>query len=531
MTSDARPGPRAGSVPLVVALGYLLLYVGLDWVSFIHPMRGLNITPWNPQAALAVGLLVWAPRAWWLVWLGLVGAEVAVRGMAYAWPAGLAVATALTLGHALAAAACAHWFRPAPRVATRRHFLLFLSIAVGAALLDAVLYVAALAAFEIPPPGRVLAAIGRAWVGDAVGLLVMLPLGLLTQPERRRRAVAAARSLEAGAIALVAALAAYTVFGQPAENQFQWFYLLFVPVAWAAARFGLEGAIVAAAWVQLLLIAAVQPLPYRPLTVFELQIMMAALAATGLLLGSIVDEREEAQRTLRETLQLAAAGNMAAALAHELNQPLTALSTYARASQLMAQRLQSEHADPLIDVTTRIVHEAGRASEVVTRLRNFFRDRSTELQATAFCPLLDEVMQSQQVRAASLQVRLEWQCAAAMPPLWLDRVQVSVVLRNLVSNAIDAAADRLEGAGTGTVAVAASVDGEQMVLVVLDNGAGVSATQLPRLFEGHASGKPGGMGIGLHISRAIVEAHGGRLWAEPGPGGRFVVSLPLAATA
>src|SRR6185503_13032617 len=99
----------------------------------------------------------------------------------------------------------------------------------------------------------------------------------------------------------------------------------------------------------------------RPLTVFELQLLVAMLAATGLLLGTTVDEREEAARNLRASLHLAAAGDMAAALAHELNQPLTAMSTYARASQLLAERLGQDNeklAQPLVEVTGKLVQEA-----------------------------------------------------------------------------------------------------------------------------------------------------------------------------
>jgi signal transduction histidine kinase len=522
----ARPALSALGLPVPVIVAYLAGYVALDWVSFIHPMRGLNITPWNPQAALAVALLLWRPRAWWVVWLGLAGSMV--RGVYGSWPAELLSSAALTLGYSVTAAALSRWLGPMPRVLTRKHFALFMLIVGLGALLNALLYVGVLAAFSIPQPDRVLPAMFRSWIGDTVGLLVTLPLLLvLGDAERRSQSAGMARTVEWWLLAGAVLAAAYAVFARATDEQFKYFYLFFVPVIWGAARFGATGAVWAAALVQVLLIVAVQLAPYRPVTVFELQVLMTALAATGFLLGTTVDEREEAARALRASLHLAAAGDMAAALAHELNQPLTALSTYARASQLLAERLGDEHrksAEPLIDVSSKLVGEAGRASDVVKRLRNFFRERAVELEPTDVAKLLHEVTQSQAARADALGVKLECQCGAGMPCLWLDRVQIEVVLRNLVSNALEAAA---QGELTPKwVSVRAAADAQGVAIEVRDSGAGVAARQLPLLFEGQASTKPGGMGIGLSISRAIVEAHGGRLWAEAGPGGRFFVSLP-----
>jgi signal transduction histidine kinase len=318
------------------------------------------------------------------------------------------------------------------------------------------------------------------------------------------------------------------VFAQPPEEQFKFFYVLFLPVVWAAARFGAIGAVWSAALVQMLLMLAVQGATYQPLTVFELQMLMAALTSTGVLLGATVDEREEAQEALRASLRLAAAGDMAAALAHELNQPLTAMSTYARASQLMARRLGNDpslHVDPLVDVTDKLAEEARRAGEVVNRLRKFFRDRSTELQQADLSALVAEAVRSQAARAESLGVRLDASCDARLAPVWLDPVQIAVVLRNLLANAIDAAAAD-ESPGGRSVAIRAAQEDSQVVVSVVDSGRGLEAGEVGRVFETRRSEKPGGMGVGLAISRSIVEAHGGRLWAEAGPGGKFHFNLP-----
>jgi signal transduction histidine kinase len=388
-----------------------------------------------------------------------------------------------------------------------------------------------MAAFGEVPVDRVLVAIHRGAIGDGVGLLVTLPVLLLLGARERRAGVRSmVRTVEWWVIVAVTVAAILAVFAQPTEDQFKFFYLLFLPVVWGAARFGVTGAACASALVEVTLMMAVYSTPYLPVTVFELQLLVAVLAATGLLLGTTVDEREEASRALRASLRLAAAGDMAAALAHELNQPLTAISTYAHASQVLAERLDADVAAPLVDVTGKLADEATRAGEVVKRLRNFFRDRATELQPTALRELIAEAVRSQVARALALQVRLTWSCRPDDATVWLDPVQIAVVLRNLVANALDAASEEAKrGGAPGAVAIDARRDGADIIVAVTDSAPGLRGDDTAAVFERRGSEKPGGMGVGLAISRSIVEAHGGTLWAEAGPGGRFLFTLPLGS--
>ncbi|MEJ8837224.1 ATP-binding protein [Ramlibacter sp. AN1133] len=526
-----RQGAGLGVARMIL---YVAAYVGLAWISFIYPARGLNITPWNPQAALAVGLLLWQPRSWWLVWVAVASGEALVGSEPVPWPALVLSAGVVTAGYAATAAALKHWIAPRLSLVTRRDVVVFLAIVACGSLLGAMLRAAALWATDVVPAARIPAVIHRAFIGDGVGLVVTLPmLWVLASRERTAATRAMLQAGEAWLIAAVTGLAMVLVFAQPTGEQFKYFYLLFLPVVWAAARFGAIGAVWSGALVQLLLMLAVQTAPYQPLTVFELQVLMAALTSTGVLLGATVDEREEAQQALRASLRLAAAGDMAAALAHELNQPLTAMSTYARASQLMARRLGSDPdapVEPLVEVTDKLADEATRAGEVVNRLRKFFRDRSTELQPTDISHLIADAVQSQARRAESLGVHLDSACAPGLPPVWLDPVQIAVVLRNLLANAIDAAAeDRGGPAAQRSVTVRALQADDEVIVTVVDSARGLDTVEVGRVFESRRSEKPGGMGVGLAISRSIVEAHGGRLWAETGPGGKFHFSLPLTA--
>jgi signal transduction histidine kinase len=531
---QAQPPTTPARLPPAVALGFAVLFLLLDWISFVHPMRGTHITAWNPQAALAIALLVRYPSSWWLVG-PVVAAAAAWRGLPEpALPTAVA-ALVSTLGFMATAAALRRALGPQ----TRNAYLAFLAIAAVGAALQAGLYVGTLGIIGFELSDRVPGAFIRRWVADAVSIIVSLPvIFVLADRVRRAQTLAMLRTVEWWLVAGAALAASYAVFGRPAEDQFKFFYLLFVPVAWGAARFGNVGAAWSAALVQALLFTAVQADTYRPLTVFELHMLMTALGATGLLLGATVEERQRAEEALRASLHAAAAADMAAALAHELNQPLTALRTYARAAQLMAQQPPQSHgsnAPPLVDVTDKLVAEVNRAGAVMKRLRDFFRQRGTELQPVALQSVIEEVVQSQAAHADAAGVVLDADCPPSLPTVWIDAVQIAVVLRNLVSNAIEAAAP----APAARVTVQAEAQGRQMVVKVRDSGPGIPADELGELFDSRdgwrdgsragprASAKPGGMGIGLVISRSIIEAHEGRLWAEAGPGGKFSFSIPL----
>jgi two-component system sensor kinase FixL len=356
----------------------------------------------------------------------------------------------------------------------------------------------------------------------------MLPMLLvLIDPLRRAALVSTLRQRHWWAVAALICVLLGAVFGRDDHDHFKFFYLLLLPVVWASARLGLAGAVLSAGLTQLALIVAVQTGPNQDLTVFELQVLMAAVTMTGLLLGVAVDERARAAAELRGSLRLAAAGQMAAALAHELSQPLTALSSYAQACRMLvssAEPMDRDRLAQLADVAQKMFDDAHRASDVVKRLRDFFRSGTTQLRAVAPMEILIEAVEAHSRRAQALRLRLESDFAADLPTIRMDPIQIAVVLRNLIANALDAASAVDEG---GRVMVRAHIVGGALRIEVEDSGPGVDTARLQTLFEAGASDKPGGMGVGLSICRAIVEAHGGRLWSEPGAGGHFRFTLPL----
>lgn len=514
-------------LPWAVVVGYVLIFLILDWASFIRPLQGLNITPWNPQPALAVALLMASQRLWWVVIGGLLAAELLVRGL----PGDLVVvalaAAALTCSYLAMAAALERKLADGWRISDGRDVAWFLAIIALGALLSGVVYVGTYAAGGVLPPGPVWTALARYWVGDAVGMTVTLPILLVAMDADRRETLI--RTLRQGpwwltAVSIIVLLA--FLFGGNDES-FNYAYLLLLPVIWASMRFGLAGAVLAAALTQVGLIVAMQTGSHQDGFVVQLQLLMAAITTTGLLLGVTVDDRERSGAELRGSLRMAAAGQMSAALAHELSQPLTALATYAQTCELLvadAGPQNQERQATLLDVTRRISADARRAGDVIKRLRDFFQTGATHLQACDMGQLVGAELQVQQRRAAASAVRLGSERPEVLPRVWVDDVQIRVVLRNLVSNALDSATAK---GGPGEVMIRLSAASSEILVEVLDSGGGVTPSQALSVFEPGASTKVGGMGVGLGICRAIVEAHGGRLWALAGPSGHFCFTLAL----
>lgn len=519
-------GPSPDRRSVRAGLLFVAIYLATDWSGHIRQVAGLDVTAWNPAPALAVMLLMLNSR-----WVGVVALAICMAELLFSEapttvPMALATSVGLASSHWLLARALTSRIDLQLAFAMRSDVIWMLAMVVVSALLNALIYVsvhllAGAGSFDMIPT-----AVLRYWIGDAVGLLVTLPLVLaLNDSVRRSDLKATLEHWQWWVIAAVIAVLLWAIIaGFGGQDRFRYFYLLFMPVIWASTQFALSGALLSVALTQVGLLAALLSVPSTDTAVFESQERMAAIAITGLLLGVVVDELHRASLKLRGSLRLAAAGQMAASLAHELSQPLTALSSYAQACRVLVSQLDdAARAPKLAEVIERMVQDAHRASQVVKRLRDFFRHGTTQLQATRPSPVLNEAIDMHQRRASAAGVRLERSVPDDLGPVWMDAVQVAVVLRNLIANALDAAVPM---GANGRVVVRARPNESGLIIEVHDNGPGIPADQLQALFESGYSDKPGGMGVGLGICRAIVEAHGGRLMAAPGPGGRFWFNLP-----
>ena len=501
-------------------------YLLLDWVSYIHPLGPFNITPWNPQAALAIcWMLLGGLRYLPAVFATIVAADLVIRGV----PAGptLTAVAALTLAGGYGAIAFAlQRLLPQPRLSSRRGLTLFVAIVAGGSALLAAAFIGVLLAADAMAESRVLAGWLRFWVGDGVGILVTAPLLLAATDGESRRSLRAlaARGETAVQVALLLATL-WLIFAGLGGDPSHHFYLLFLPLIWIALRSGMAGAIVAIALVQIGVVVGIHHQPLQTLPMIELQALVAALTLTGLYLGVTVDERERSAEGLRQSLRLAAAGEMAGAIAHEVNQPLTALVNYGRSGQML---IEAGRTTELAGVIERILGEAQRAGEVVRRLRDFFRQGSTRLEPLSAAELVDCVRRIGTSVHPERPVALTVQAEPQVPDLLVDRMQIEIVLRNLISNAAEAAEAHAPGSGEVAVSVRRH-DAKHVRIVVADNGPGVAPALRSRAFEPFVSGKPSGMGLGLAVSRAIAEAHGGTLEARAAAHGEFHLVLPAQA--
>ena len=411
-------------------------YVALDWVSYVQPLGSFNITPWNPQPALAiVWMLVGGLRYWPVVLLTIFAADVVVRHAPGGYIVTVATAFTLACGYAAIAQILRRSLRPTFTMRSIERVTLFAIVTILGTALVASAFVAVLWAADFVKEGAVLEAWLRFWVGDSVGVLVTAPLLLAAaDSDSRREFMQVIRRpetfLQAAALCAMLWIVFVGLPGDPAGH----FYLLFLPLIWIAVRGGMSGALIAVAIIQLGIVIAMHRDTSTTLPLLELQAFVAALALTALYLGMMVDERQRATANLRQTLRLAAAGEMAGALAHELNQPLTALANYGRSAQLLLVA-GGKSVDQLPGVIEQMLAEGLRAGEVVRRLRDFFRTGTTRLEAVPIERLLSSVRTIAQHINGHENVSITTQAEGELPPLYIDRMQIELTLRNLIANA------------------------------------------------------------------------------------------------
>lgn len=522
------PGMPA-SISLRIHLGFVGLYIALDAASFIHPLHGLNITPWNPAPALGLVFLLRCGRTGWPTLLAtILLADCLIRGVPLSWWSSLV--SALLLGGCYIAFGETLRRRLPPnglfddRSALMRWILL---IGVGS-LLVSLLYLGSLHLLGLLPGTGWPAGTLQFWIGDGVGITVAMPLFFwLSSDPGRKRLRTALLQWETLAYALLSLLSLWLAFGIGDDSGFKLFYLLFLPLVWASTRQGMAGAIISASLLQIEVIAAMQILNYSAVSVIEVQMLSLAMALVGFFIGCVVDEQQRTSEELKHSLRLAAAGEMAGALAHELNQPLTALAAYAAACEMLLER--GESGTRLETAIQGMLRESARTGEVVRRLRDFFRTGATQLENIELAELVDQASQHYRQKAGQLAIDFE---LAPIPDirLFADRLQLELVLRNLLANAFDAVDQRATGARSVRLYTEVLQAG-RIGIVVEDSGPGLAGLSSSRIFEPFASSKSSGLGLGLAISRAIVEAHDGKLWCEATDHGLFKMTLPIQENA
>jgi len=520
---------------LIVGLVYLAAYAVLDWISFIEPYAQLGITPWNPGTGLSfVLLLLFGLRMIPFLLISPLLADFLNQQFAMPWHIEILASALVGGGYSIAVA---YLLRPKlrfdPTLASMHDLVLLLVVAVVSAAFVAAGYVSLTIAAGLLPPADFTAAALRYWVGDVIGITVIAPFALFALTRRRIVPMTTETLLQFIAIGLALAL----VFGLAEEQQFQLFYVLFLPIVWMAVRTGSEGVSLGILVTQLGLILGIQLFPAGTFDVTTFQALMLVLAMTGLVAGELVTERRRTEAQLRlqqdslsRLARLGSMGELAAAVAHELNQPLMAAGTYTR---LVNDAMSAAPVDvvTVAETAKKAVAQVERAAEVVRHLRALVRlDRSNRAPCR-FERIVEETLELCQPDLDRMRVAARTAIPVDLPRVMVDLLQIEQVLINLLRNAIEAIGE--SQSLRGTVLIEAKIfDADFVEVRVVDSGPGFPAQLPENAFLPLASNKAEGLGIGLPLCRSIVEAHGGKLWLDDSSqGGAVHFTLPIAKTA
>jgi C4-dicarboxylate-specific signal transduction histidine kinase len=214
-------------------------------------------------------------------------------------------------------------------------------------------------------------------------------------------------------------------------------------------------------------------------------------------------------------------GELAASIAHEVNQPLAGIVTNANAS-LRWLAGDSPNLAEAREAIRRIIRDGNRAGDVISRMRTLFKKASTAKERLDMNEAIEEVVILTQSEMRRNKVASRMELAANLPPVMGDRVQLQQVVVNLILNAIEAMST-VEGRKRELVIRTQRGEADEVRVAVQDSGIGLDPKNVQRIFDAFHTTKTGGLGMGLSISRSIVESHGGRLWAvsNDGPGATF----------
>jgi signal transduction histidine kinase len=508
----------------LIAAGYLAGYVVLDWASYVQPFRPFGITPWNPHTGLTFALVpLFGRRYLPLLFVAPFLADLVVRRL----PAPLVVEVLLSavigLGYAAATLLLISPHSPFQVTLARlKHVGALIAAAAASTAAVASAYVAILASAGLISWSGFGTAALRLWVGDMIGVATVTPFVLAVIARRQWPSV----NWETAGQLAITVLALWLLFARTDTPQLHLFYMLFLPIIWISLRSGLPGACTGLVVIQVAIILAIELLVRDEGNITVYQEMMLVLALTGLAAGGVVMERQRAEYQLRlqqdaqaRLARLGSINELSAAVAHEINQPLSAAATYTR---LLVETFDSgdfsatQARDSAIKANTQVQ----RAAAVVRQLRDLIQTGQSRRQSIGVSRLVDGALELVRPELYRSGISISREIERGLPSIAVDALQIQQVLMNLVRNASEA----MEHAGiTGAIVVAAwRSDGDGVQFTVRDEGPGFDAEQLASPFLPFRTAKRTGLGIGLSLCRSIVEAHGGRIWLANGAKGAEV---------
>src|ERR1700677_451521 len=510
---------------------FIVIYFSLNLLTEWHEFDRLGITLWSPDDGLSLVLLLENVAFTPFVFLAAVLVDVSIAGVNRSIGVTVAAELCLTIAYVGLAFVLKNTLRFDIRRFKLPDVVAFFLLIPAVAELSAFIYCWVLYLGGGLSSDKVFVAMVHCWIGTALGIVTVIPattaaFTYASLPWRWSGYTLFTIFIFALGIGL--GFAALVGVG---DKLYYLFNLLFLPVIWVAMREGYAGVALALVTIQLTLAVLTTFVGYNTTDFAILQLLMLVLSITGLLLGAVTTERHDASLRLREQkrelarmVSNARAGAMGMALAHEVSQPLSTVATYLHAARRLLQA--SVASEPVMDALIKAEAEAQRAREVLERIRDFVSNGNLNLMAVDVSGLAEKIGELCREEAAARGVLVEVESMGLVPLVTADGVQIEQVLINLVANAIDSAAERSDARGRVTMRVA--VKGDAIMLRVEDNGRGVTPELADNIFDAYQTTKPRGMGLGLHLSRRIVQRHAGRLWWEAitTGGARFVVELP-----
>ena len=236
---------------------------------------------------------------------------------------------------------------------------------------------------------------------------------------------------------------------------------------------------------------------------------------------------QELQSELIQMSRFTAMGEMASTLAHELNQPLSAITNYLKGSKRLLDDSKDEVSSAVRDAVGKAADQALRAGQIIRRLREFVAHGENEKRVESVQKIIEESSALALVGARETGVRVNFRFSAITDLTLADKVQIQQVLVNLIRNAIEAMA---EVSRRELIISTSAPSGGMIEISVADTGSGIPPDIVEQLFRPFFTTKTHGMGVGLSISRTIIENHGGKIWSEPNPEGGTIFRLTLPST-
>lgn len=534
--------PRRSSMNVVLSyFGFAFLYVVMFQISNIFPTTDLRATPWNPEAGVVVaaGALVgWAA----VPIMFISNLSINLYDGAALTPKWLVLSSfANTLIFAGPAVLLRKWTTDLanPTTSIILRFIGFVALITIAATIARMLIVAV--AFNLSP-SFLFPYLVTLTVGNLIGILTVTPLfytgGTTVNWLGYFRSFNFSHYLTVAAIFLCS----IGVFGLKQTDEFKFFYLVFIPVVAFSIRDGFRGAVFSILLSDVLMIIILLWRNFEASTATELQLLMISLSATGLILGATVSERktvsealleshlrfQESQTALLQATRLSLASEMAAALAHELNQPLSAIRNFIRTVRRKLSQPRLNRLDLFTDIDAAVA-QVDSASNLIKSTRDFIKRGDVTFAAVDIVQCLTFSLKLVDRELRSARINLTVTKANDVPLVLGNEQQIQQVLINLVRNSKEAILQAKSKQRSITITMNAASRVGALEISVSDSGPGVSDSVRENLFSPLKSSKGDGLGLGLSLCSSIIHSHGGEIWLESSliPGAKFVFTLPI----